>query len=114
MRVWARPDVIEATELALSTAVSVQEWLEEYTGLPDPMQKMGQLVVVSQPQYLHVFCPADHIALPSKGGAMENWGLITYAEKILLWKNDWFDSSNKQSTAVTVAHELAHMVRVKG
>ncbi|ELU09285.1 hypothetical protein CAPTEDRAFT_221133 [Capitella teleta] len=91
VRVWARPDVIEATELALSTAVSVQEWLEEYTGLPDPMQKM------------------DHIALPSKGGGMENWGLITYAEKILLWKNDWFDSSNKQSTAVTVAHELAHM-----
>lgn len=53
----------------------------------------------------------DHIALPHKGGAMENWGLITYGEYILLWDPDWSTTSSKFSVADVIAHELAHQVK---
>lgn len=41
-------------------------------------------------------------------GAMENWGLITFREtRILTTPED--SVSDKEGTANTVAHELAHM-----
>ena len=52
----------------------------------------------------------DHIALPSKGGAMENWGLVTYGERSLLWTQEWSNSASLRGTAGVIAHELAHMV----
>ncbi len=53
----------------------------------------------------------DMIALPDfEAGAMENWGLITYSEKYLLYDPSVYTLSNKRLVAVVVAHELAHMV----
>ena len=53
----------------------------------------------------------DHIALPSKGGAMENWGLITYGESELLYDSasDTLDFELWISSYFT--HELAHQVK---
>ena len=49
------------------------------------------------------------MAIPDfNAGAMENWGLITYREKYLLY-NPLVDSIfNKKRITVVVAHELAH------
>ena len=52
------------------------------------------------------------IAVPDfNSGAMENWGIITYRESALLYKEGVSSETNKQRIALIVAHELAHMVR---
>ena len=54
---------------------------------------------------------ADHVAISDKRGAMENWGLIIYRERYLIYKNEWSDAKDKLDVAVVIAHELAHQVR---
>lgn len=39
---------------------------------------------------------------------MENWGLVTYRETALFYDPNSSSDASKQSTAVTVSHELAH------
>jgi len=43
---------------------------------------------------------------------MENWGLVTYKERNLLYDAGVSSPSDKQRVAAVVAHELAHMVSV--
>lgn len=43
-------------------------------------------------------------------GAMENWGLITYKERALLFDPLVSSEANKERVAVIIAHELAHQV----
>jgi hypothetical protein len=51
----------------------------------------------------------DHIYIPQfAAGAMENWGLITYAETALLWDPAINNVAQLQRVAVVIAHELAH------
>lgn len=50
----------------------------------------------------------DQVALPDfEAGAMENWGLVTYRESMMLAGLD-ATLDTKRSVAVTVAHELSH------
>lgn len=56
---------------------------------------------------------SDHIALPSKGGAMENWGLITYGEPVLCINPETSAATGKLTVASIIAHELAHQVSRK-
>lgn len=57
----------------------------------------------------------DMVALPDFGaGAMENWGMITYRERDLLYNNATYGSNNLQRTTIVVAHELAHQVFLLG
>ena len=47
------------------------------------------------------------IAIPDfSAGAMENWGLITYRETALLFKDGVSSASNKQRIAIVVSHEV--------
>ena len=55
---------------------------------------------------------ADHIALPSKSGAMENWGLITYSEYYLCAHEKKSPVTGYLIVAFVVAHELAHQVGI--
>ena len=51
------------------------------------------------------------IAIPDFGpGAMENWGLITYKERYLLYENGVSSEKSKQLTAKVIAHELGYQV----
>lgn len=62
---------------------------------------------------IHIILPTstDQIALPDfNAGAMENWGLITYRETVLLYDEEFSSNSNKERIATIIAHELAHMV----
>lgn len=50
----------------------------------------------------------DQVALPDfEAGAMENWGLVTYRESMLL-AGKKATLGTKKSVALTVAHELSH------
>lgn len=52
----------------------------------------------------------DLIAIPDfVSGAMEHWGLVTFRETSVLYKEGISSSSNQEQVALTVAHELAHM-----
>ena len=50
----------------------------------------------------------DLIAPPSKFGAMENWGLMTFAENYLLYDPETTVDKAKKYLATVVAHELSH------
>ena len=56
-------------------------------------------------------CPKlDHIAIPGGfGGAMENWGGITYYESRLLFDPGNSSPETKQNIYEVIAHEMAHM-----
>ncbi len=50
----------------------------------------------------------DQVALPDfEAGAMENWGLVTYRESMLLASKN-ATLGTKKGVALTVAHELSH------
>jgi len=56
------------------------------------------------------FYHLDLIAIPDfVSGAMEHWGLVTFRETSVLYKEGISSSSNQEQVALTVAHELAHM-----
>lgn len=81
----------ESFAFALDTAVKTIEFFEDYFKTPYPLEK------------------CDHVALPDfSSGAMENWGLITYREAVLLLYPDAISQSSKETIALVIAHETAH------
>ena len=52
----------------------------------------------------------DSIAVPSKGGAMENWGLITYCEYCLLVDQDQAAEADKSAMIDVNAHEIGEWI----
>ena len=67
-------------------------WLEQYFGMAYPYDKL------------------DIVAVPDfAAGAMENVGLITFREWLLLVDPDTASEHQKRSFANVMAHELAHM-----
>jgi alanyl aminopeptidase len=64
--------------------------LEDYFGTPYPYEKL------------------DAIAMPISNFAMENAGLITYGETLLLSKPEEDSINRQRSFAITAAHEMAH------
>uniref|UniRef100_A0A914V3A9 Aminopeptidase n=1 Tax=Plectus sambesii TaxID=2011161 RepID=A0A914V3A9_9BILA len=90
-RIWARKEAQHQTEYALTSGITALEYFEQFYGIPFPLEKQ------------------DMIAIPDfEAGAMENWGLVTYREKYLLYDPKEYALSEKRRVAVVVAHELAH------
>lgn len=51
----------------------------------------------------------DQVAIPDfSAGAMENWGLITYRERALLYDDNETSNSYRQYIIGVVTHELTH------
>jgi len=91
LRIWSRRDATDQTAYARSIGHKMLQFFEDYFQVPFPLPKQ------------------DMIAIPDFGaGAMENWGLITYRETALLFKEGVSAASNKQRIAIVVSHELAH------
>jgi aminopeptidase N len=59
-RVWVRPDSVSKAAYALENSEKVLKALENYVGFKFALPKV------------------DSAAIPNKGGAMENWGMVTY------------------------------------
>lgn len=90
-RIWSSPSSLDQTALAKDMGPKILEFFEGYFNVKFPLPKQ------------------DMIAIPDFGaGAMENWGLITYRETALLFKDGISSASNKQRIAIVVSHELAH------
>jgi aminopeptidase N len=81
----------EAFDFALDAAKRSIEFFENYFGVPYPLPK------------------SDHLALPDfSSGAMENWGLIVYRERLLLAYPNEAAQSTKEQIASVIAHEVSH------
>ena len=80
----------ELVDFANEIAARSLEFYDDNFGIPYPLKKL------------------DQVALPDfEAGAMENWGLVTYRESMLLAGKDATLGARK-SVALTVAHELSH------
>ncbi len=77
---------------ALEASAQILQYYNDYFGVPYPLPKL------------------DQIAVPGGfGGAMENWGGITYYESILLFDPEKSSDATKQAIYEVLAHEMAHM-----
>ena len=82
----------EMGHYALESSQQILDYYNDYFGVPYPLPKL------------------DHIAIPGGfGGAMENWGGITYYESRLLFDPEKSSEETKQNIYEVIAHETAHM-----
>ena len=81
---------IEMVDFANDVAAKSLEFYDDNFGVIYPLK---QLIQVALPDF--------------EAGAMENWGLVTYRESMLLASPD-ATLGTKKSVALTVAHELSH------
>ncbi|MEY2505226.1 MAG: hypothetical protein QOG27_1506, partial [Verrucomicrobiota bacterium] len=82
----------EMGRYALESSQQILEYFNDYFGQPYPLPKL------------------DHIAVPGGfGGAMENWGGITYFESALLFDPERSSAHTRQAIYEVIAHETAHM-----
>jgi hypothetical protein len=50
----------------------------------------------------------DFVAVPGKAGAMENWGLLMFDERRLLYNEAWEGAYGLQQVVNVICHEVAH------
>lgn len=81
---------VDSVDFANEIAARSLEFYDNNFGVPYPLKKL------------------DQVALPDfEAGAMENWGLVTYRESMLLAGSN-ATLGAKKGVALTVAHELSH------
>ncbi|KAK8697104.1 hypothetical protein V6N13_113262 [Hibiscus sabdariffa] len=97
VRVYCQVGEANQGKFALEVAVGTLGLYKDYFDVPYPLPKL------------------DMIAIPDfSSGAMENYGLVTYRETLLLYDEQHSAAANKQGgifvehVATAVAHELAH------
>jgi aminopeptidase N len=91
IRVIATKGKAEMGRYALEATAQILQYYNEYFGVAYPLPKL------------------DQIALPGGfGGAMENWGGITYFETGLLFDPKNSSTETKQNIYEVLAHEMAH------
>jgi aminopeptidase N len=92
IRVIATKGKAELGRYALEVSAEILKYYNDYFGVPYPLPKL------------------DQIAIPGGfGGAMENWGGITYYESRLLFDPKSSSGETKQNIYEVLAHEMAHM-----
>ncbi|RVE74835.1 hypothetical protein OJAV_G00026200 [Oryzias javanicus] len=94
IRVWANKNAIEKGKgnYALEKATPILAFYEKYYNISYPLKK------------------SDNIAIPGYHyGAMENWGLITYGEPVILLDPNEPYNEDKEMVVGMISHELAHM-----
>src|SRR5438067_5397736 len=91
IRVVATKGKAELGRYALEVTAQILRYYNDYFGVPYPLPKL------------------DQIALPGGfGGAMENWGGITYYESVLLFDPEKSSAATRQHIYEVIAHETAH------
>jgi aminopeptidase N len=81
----------EKGQYALEATKKLLPYYNEYFGMKYPLPKL------------------DQIAIPGGfGGAMENWGGITYNESILLFDPNTSSQDTKETIFAVLSHEIAH------
>lgn len=81
----------ESARYAMEVTRQVLPFFREYFGIPYALPKLDQL------------------AIPGvRGGAMEDWGAISYVESVLLYDPARSSSETRQTIFSIVAHEISH------
>jgi puromycin-sensitive aminopeptidase len=91
VRVYTPVGKKEQGLFALEVTTKVLPYYKDYFKIAYPLPKMD-LVAISE----------------FSAGAMENWGLVTYRETMVLVDPENTSLIRKQSIALTVGHEMAH------
>ncbi|EDV25910.1 uncharacterized protein TRIADDRAFT_63839 [Trichoplax adhaerens] len=92
MRIWAPKDRVHYGAWALRAGIMMTEYFECLFNQTYPLSKQD-MVSISDFNF----------------GAMENWGLIIYVERALLFNENEDTDGFKEIIARIVCHELAHM-----
>lgn len=91
VRTFSVPDKAHLTAFAQECSVAVLALLEDYFGRP------------------YAFGKVDNVGIPDfEAGAMENSGLVTYREVVLLLDQERAPLSVRKRVAEVITHELAH------
>ncbi|CAH8461923.1 unnamed protein product [Heterobilharzia americana] len=95
IRVYSRKGLLSKQNegaIALNVACHSLPFYGEYFGMKYPLSKI------------------DLLAVPNmSGGAMENWGLVTFRERALLANPHTLSPTTKEVITTIISHELAHM-----
>jgi aminopeptidase N len=92
IRVWSTPGKKQLGAFALDAAKSFLHFYDQYFGIKYPFEKL------------------DVMGLPDfEAGAMENTGLITFRQALLLVDDQHASIALKRDVADVLSHEMAHM-----
>jgi len=91
LRIIVPRGMADQAKYAAEVTPQILNTLEAYFGIPYPYEKL------------------DSIAVPLFGGAMENAGLITYGQTLILAKPSDDSLERQREYASDAAHEMAHM-----
>jgi aminopeptidase N len=91
LRITTTKGKAETARYALEVTAQILHYYNDYFGVPYPLPKLDQLAI-----------PGGF------GGAMENWGGITYFETALLFDPANSSAATKQRVYEVIAHEVAH------
>lgn len=91
LRITTTRGKTDSARYALEVSAQILHYYNEYFGIPYPLPKLDQLAI-----------PGGF------GGAMENWGGITYYETALLFDPANSSAATKQTVYEVIAHEVAH------
>ncbi|MGI9115169.1 MAG: M1 family metallopeptidase [Chthoniobacterales bacterium] len=91
LRIITTKGKAESGRYALESTAKILRYYNEYFGVAYPLPKLDQLAI-----------PGGF------GGAMENWGGITYYETALLFDPKNSSAATKQRVFEVIAHEVAH------
>ncbi|WP_172201040.1 M1 family metallopeptidase [Niveibacterium sp. COAC-50] len=90
LAIWTTEGLSQQTGYAMAATWQVLDYYHQWFGIRYPLPKLDQL------------------AVPGKRGAMENWGLITYGESLLVMDPDRAGFRQREGSFTTIAHEIAH------
>ncbi|XP_015184594.1 PREDICTED: aminopeptidase N-like [Polistes dominula] len=90
-KIWTRDSMQSHGSLALNQGWLIYSALQDWMKVENPIKKMDQFAI------------ADF-----NFNAMENWGMITYRESVVLFENETIPMRNIVNGLTTMAHEYAH------
>jgi aminopeptidase N len=89
----SRRGVVDQGDYALTSAVKMIDYYNDYFGTPYPLPKLDMIAAPGSSQFF---------------GAMENWGAVLYFERTVLIDPKLVTESQRQNVYSTVGHEIAH------
>ncbi|KAL3271137.1 hypothetical protein HHI36_021634 [Cryptolaemus montrouzieri] len=90
-QLWSTQSFLPQTQYAGNLTSKIIDYIENYLNVSFPVEKL------------------DLVAVPEFGyGAMENYGLITFRESMLLFDRNNTSIDDQKNIAQVLAHELAH------
>lgn len=115
-RVFVQPKDLDSTEFALIHGEVILHSLENYLQMNYSLPKVDHVAVPDMffdgeifiPTYIKRLNRSITISIESKSTAMENWGIITYREKILLWNESRHSHWRQMNSLIIISHELSH------